>query len=854
MKSYTAMAGRYLKQQRRRSILTIVGIILSVALISALGTMGQAIKDNVVLNTKYEEGSFHFGYYSPTPELYNKLKTNIKVDQLGYYRSGTITKLQDAYTVQINAGDKEAFQLIPAHLLDGRLPVSDTELMVEQWLLEQLPGSPKLNGTTQLNGPDGKPRTYQIVGLLKNKKGTQVMGTAEAYTLVNPNSIVFDTKAMLFLTLKPGIDISNQMEGFSALGTGFRDNYKLLALMGESNDSDLNQALAIIFGTLVGLVVLSTAAVIYNAFHIAVLERIRQFGLLRTLGATPRQIRNIVFQEATVLAAIGVPLGLLFGWFGLWLVLWLMMQNGITIMQMEDFQLTIHWWIMGTSLLIGFVAVYLAAWLPARKASSVSPVEAVRGAGSIVRESIRRGRIPSLLHLMGIEGQMASKNIRRNKSKFRITTFSIVISIMLFIVFHFFTQQALNITMTTNENDQTAFGLYQTVFPNKDGKTRQVDDIISDKKMKELSDLPGVYAAYSTYQRLDTQAFVPDSMFNSKYPEITQQQLEQNEWNGTSNHVIYTHVILYDEARFKEAAKYLKAGTADSKKLGTNDGVLLIQTIKPINKITKNREVLDLAQYKVGDKLTLRMGNSDSVSEEMIRDVTIAGILTQSPFDASYQENSLTVITTKATFAKLLTAVPAAKAGEQVVYHYGTARNGLEIAMEDGADPAPIKLKLGELVRSHPGMRLVDIADDQKETRQFNLQMRIFVYSFLVIIGVIGSLNIINTVQTNLLLRRKEIGLLQAVGMTMGQIRKMASTEGVWFGVIGSFWGILLGIGFSYFLHLQLNDVQGMPFSFPWGASLIACGIALLVGLLSVQGPLRRMEKANLLEELREEA
>lgn len=856
MKSYTAMAGRYLKQQRKRSILTIVGIILSVSLISALGTMGQAIKDNMVLNTKYEEGSFHFGYASPTPELYEILKNNVMVDQFGYYHYGVTTELQDTYTVQINTGDKEAFQLIPAHLLEGHLPESDAELIVEQWLLERLPGKPKLNDSTQLNGPDGKPRTYQIVGILKNKRGTQVTGTSEAYTLVNPGSMIVDEKSMLFLTLKPGIDISDQIENFRALGQKdiFLTNHKLLALMGETSDNGLNSALFIIFGTLVGLVVLSTAAVIYNAFHIAVLERIRQFGLLRTLGATPRQIRNLVFREATVLAAIGVPLGLLVGWFGLWFALWLMMQNGISILQMEDFQLTFHWWIMGGSLLIGFLAIYLAAWLPARKASSVSPVEAVRGAGSIVRESIRRARIPSLLHLIGIEGQMASKNIRRNKSKFRITTFSIVISITLFIVFHYFTQQSLHITTTSNGNDRTAFELYQTVYPNKDGQFKQIDDIISDEELKEISDLPGVYGAYGTYQNLDAQVFVPDSMLNSRFPEITQQQLDQTEWRGTPNYIVYSSVILYDEARFKETAKYLKAGATDFNKLDAENGVLLIQTVKPKNKITGNKEIMDITQYEVGDTLTLRMGYSDSPTEEMVRNVTISGILTQSPFNASYLQNGLMVITTKATYAKLLAAIPATVADDQMKYHYGTARYGLEVALEDGADPAPIKVKLEELIRTHPGTRLVDIADQQREERQFNLQMQIFVYSFLVIIGVIGSLNIINTVQTNLLLRRKEIGLLQAVGMTMGQIRKMASTEGLWFGVIGSFWGILLGVGFSYFLHIQLNNVQGMPFSFPWGASLIAGGFALLVGLISVQGPLRKMEKANLLEQLREEA
>jgi putative ABC transport system permease protein len=259
---------------------------------------------------------------------------------------------------------------------------------------------------------------------------------------------------------------------------------------------------------------------------------------------------------------------------------------------------------------------------------------------------------------------------------------------------------------------------------------------------------------------------------------------------------------------------------------------------------------MPLTRYKVGDKLTLWLNEGNGSAEKQVREVTVAGILTQAPFDSAYQGSMLTVIAAKPTFAKLLEGASANYPPSE----YDTSRIGLEVALKDGADAEPVRSKLQEIMRGNPGISLVDIAELQKETRNFNLQMQIFVYGFLIIVGVIGSLNIINTVQTNLLLRRKEIGLLQAVGMTMGQIRRMASAEGVWFGVIGSLWGIILGAGFSYFLYKQLNSVQGFPFEFPWGASLIACGAAILVGLLSVQSPLRRMEKANLLEELREEA
>lgn len=849
MRSYGAMAGKYLKQQRKRTILTIVGIVLSVALISALGTMGQTLKDNLIQNTKYQDGAFYFGYDEPTPELYDSLRKHVLVDQLGYYRAGEPRPLDNSVDVTIAEADGDALQLFPIHLYKGRLPAAPDELAVEQWILERLPGSPGLNGSTQLTGPGGEPRDYRIVGILNNDKISQVNGDSLAFTLADPANMRIDAEAILLLTLKSGVDISDQIDDFTKLNSSLFTNNTLLAYMGESGDDNLNTALAVIFGTLIGLVVLSTVAVIYNAFHIAVLERVRQFGLLRTLGATPAQIRNLVLREATVLSTIGVPVGLLVGWFGLWCALWLMTQVGLKILMMETFELTFHWWIFAGSFAIGYVSVYLAAWLPARKASSVSPVDAAKGAGGIVRETYRRARIPSLLSLAGVEGRMASNNIRRNRTKFRITTFSIVISIMLFIVFHYFTQQMLTMTTTTNEADRIAFGLTRAAVADESGNAPAPGELIPDELVEEIGALPGVENVYGVYPSITFPSLVPETKLNGDIRTDTSVNYEKTNVGGVENNQVWTRIVIYDEARLQQAAKYLHSGTTDPGKLAEADNVLLIQTIKPVLNNGK-RKIMDLARYKVGDKISVWTNSGTPGEEPNIREVTVAGILTESPFDSPYQGSMLTIISAQTTFAKLLDEA----AGEYPPSEYNAERRGLEIALQDGADAEPIRTKLQDIARSHPGSSLNDYAEHQKETRNFNLQMRIFVYGFLVVIGVIGSLNIVNTVQTNLLLRRREIGLLQAVGMTMGQIRKMATSEGVWFGVIGSFWGILLGVLMSSFLHKQLNNVQGFPFQFPWGASLIACAAALIVGLISVQGPLRKMEKANLLEELREEA
>lgn len=851
MNGYGALASKYLKQQKRRTILTIVGIILSVALISALGTMGQSMKDNIVSKTIYENGAGEIGYGAVTPELLKKLQDHALLRQVGATRSGETTPLARSYKLSLNEATGDALALTPIHLQQGRLPSAPDEAVVEAWALAQLPGTPEIGDTAELTRPDGTRHTYRIVGVLNNQQINMAYGTGAAYTWIDDAAALADvpgTTLSITATFKKGVDISDHLPEFERLAPDkFSTNSRLLALKGEAKDSGLNQTLLIIFSVLIALVVLSTVAVIYNAFNIAVLERMRHFGLLRTIGATPGQLRGIVYREAGLLAAIGVPAGLLVGVGGLWLVLEAMSAADVGILSFEGFKLTLHGWIIVGSAIVGALAVWLASWLPAHKASRVSPIDAVRGTGGIVRETYRRVRLPSLLRLVGIEGDMASKNIRRNRSKFRITAFSIVISIMLFIVFHYFAQEAFKIVVDDSRDDQVAYQLMSSLSSRtEDGKPVQDKDVLSEEEIARIKALPGVIHVYGRYMMPSALAYVPTAGIGRGYLAATgDEQLERSTQNGQEVRTVPVYTTLYDAERLKQAEPYLIAGTADPAKLAETGSVLIVQNVKPYVQAEKKRINLQITDLKVGDTLKLDFGYPD---QQLLREVRIGGILSQAPFSPTLLENELYAIGPKETYAALLKDVPAD------LNLYGTSLRGVDVALADGADGAPIKQALEAIVGGDPSLRLIDFIEEQRQTRQFNMQMKIFIYGFLAVIGLIGSLNIINTVQTNLMLRRREFGLLQAVGMTMRQLRRMATLEGVWFGVIGAFWGLLLGVGICYLLYSQMNSLEGIPFSFPVTGAVISCVFALGVGLLSVQGPLRRIARANVVEELREEA
>ncbi|MDI4649274.1 ABC transporter permease [Cohnella hashimotonis] len=858
MNGYGALAGKYLKQQKRRTVLTIVGILLSVALISALATMGQSMKDNVVDQTIYDYGAYEIGYSSATTELLETLQHHALIKKAGAIRKGELTELAKGYTLQLSEATTAGIELAPIHLLKGRFPSTAGEAVVEEWALAQLPGTPGLGGKAELAKPDGTRQTYDIVGVLNNQRNNMTYGTGGAYTWISDEAAltaVPGTHLSVAAVFKKGVNISKHLPEFEKLGPDsyFGTNTQLLALKGETADRGLNMTLIVIFGVLIGLVVLSTIAVIYNAFNIAVLERMRHFGLLRTIGATPSQLRGIVFREAGLLAALGIPAGLVVGYGGLWLVLELMTAAGADILTFEGFKLTLHAWIIAGSAIVGLLAVMLAAWLPARKASRVSPVDAVRGTGNIVRETYRRVRLPSVLRMLGIEGDMASKNIRRNRSKFRITAFSIVVSITLFIVFHYFAQEAFKVAVNDSRDDQVAFQMLssftqtQTSDSDQSGNVSQSkEDAFDAKTVADIAALSGVEHVYGRYNMPDATVYLPTSRLNREFlSAMGDDVFAKSTLGGEEVRFVPAYTTLYDEARLEQAVPYLVSGTADPAKLSEAGAVLIVQRVKPFV-IAENKKInLNLSDLKIGDTLSLNFGDQE---KPLMRQVKVGGILSQAPFNPTLQDNSLYVIGTKETYAALLKDVPADKAP------YGTALRGLDIALADGADGKPVKQALQAIADQDPSIRLVDFVEEQRQTRQFNVQMKIFIYGFLAVIGLIGSLNIINTVQTNLMLRRREFGLLQAVGMTMKQLRRMATLEGVWFGVIGSFWGLLLGVGICFLLYRQMNNIEGIPFSFPVTGAAISCVFALGVGLLSVQGPLRKIAKASVVEELREEA
>lgn len=192
------------------------------------------------------------------------------------------------------------------------------------------------------------------------------------------------------MSISKKADISDTVKELKGTFKNVGTNEEYIRLLGEGESKDINSALYSIAAFIIGIVVIATVAVIYNSFQISVVEGIKQFGLLRAVGATPAQIRSIVLREATVMSLIGIPIGLLSGVFAIFVVsqVFKMMSNSA----FEQLNVVISYKILGISALVGLVSIYVSALIPARFASKISPLTAISSRNSIVKEKIRKNR------------------------------------------------------------------------------------------------------------------------------------------------------------------------------------------------------------------------------------------------------------------------------------------------------------------------------------------------------------------------------------------------------------------------------------------------------------------------------
>ena len=461
-----------LKLNKKRSIVTIIGIILSTALICTVAGMFYSFDKTMIDEIVASEGDYHVEFYDVKAEDLKYFENNNHVKK--YYLEKQLGFFEGKNNMILEVYEYDQNNLNTLKLKSGRLPQNSNEIVLNDngnyKIGDVLPtyiGDFEFNEETEEETiTNGITKEYKIVGFLADscyKYGyiSKLEDESETYNI----KLTYDN---IKKTYKYTEDIKTDY--------GYSFHRDLLNWNFVMKDDKSMKGLLYFIGIIIGIILVSSVFVIRNSFEISTTEKMRQYGMLASIGATKKQIRKTVLYEGLFLGLIAIPSGILLGYIVIHILVLFtsFMFSGMTS---EGFKIAVYipYQVIVVCIVTGSLTILLSSLKSAYKASKVSPIEAIRNNNEIKIKS-KKLKTPKLINkLFGIGGVVAYKNLKRNKKKYRTTVISLVVSITIFISLYsfmnnlisaekvFYKQMHFNMSVYSYEDNETKLNAYEKI-------------------------------------------------------------------------------------------------------------------------------------------------------------------------------------------------------------------------------------------------------------------------------------------------------------------------------------------------------------------------------------------------------
>lgn len=875
---------RNLKLNKRRTIVTIIGIILATALLTAVATMAVSLKESVTLRSKKVDGDFHLLLYDMTDKEKESVINNRQVEsyyethEVGYGVLDGCVNDSKPY-VYIEALDSDTFEKAEINVTSGRLPEDDSEIVISSHIKTN--GGVKYNlgdkitfdiGDRTYNGKKlyqndtyredeqleaKQTKTYKVVGICDRLPYGEEPRTAPGYsviTLANKADTSLN-KSDIYLrfnkkALKDRYDLTADILGvdktlFNKLNSGKLEDKEIQTLKSQLDKThsyyinnslikyeafyDSSVAFVYNMAAVVMVIIIITSAVcISNSFAISINQKTKQYGMLASIGATPRQIRKNVFFEAAFMGVIGIVAGIGGGLSASYILV--VLSNKMLI---DTFEMSIVYApsLLGVllSIVLAIVTIVLSALVPAIRASRMSPIMAINHSEDIKIKS-KSLKTPKLIgKVWGEGGVLAYKNMKRNKRKYRVITISIALSVSTFIALYGF-MSLLTESVNRYANDKIDLRVYMSSYKSMsvDEANKKVSNIVNrinnETNITDFTFARGFYASLKD-----------EPKYSSDYKEVNKYEAGLAENNG-----YYISIISLGN---EEYGKYIKK-LGISKETAQSGGILVDNTYQYINNGNDIKYFNIYDGYKAGDVLTYRidtsnssksLDNSKSSDDTTLYDIRIVALSNERPFgyDNAYtsygylivSDDYMNRIDTKNTDSTLLNinCDDPDKAQDILVNEFDIRKNNI-----------------------------VNAAQERRNNENLILTIKIFLYGFIAVVSLIGITNIFNTVTTGMELRGKEFAMLQSIGMTKKEFDKMIRLESVFYGSKALIIGVVSGTILSYVIYISAGESQ-LKYTLPLLAIVMSVIVVIILLLGIMKYSIAQIRKQNIIETIRNE-
>ena len=859
MNIFNKIALQGLRKSRTRTIVTIIGVILSSAMIMAVATFGVSLLSYMAEGAAEKYGDWHAGFINVPYSFVEKhigdkeAVCTATLENTGYaVLEGSKTK-EKPYIFIAGYSD-ETFRMLPVTLVSGRLPENSSEVVISGGIASK--GGVKLPIGSNITLNIGKrssgdrnlwqdtaykagnetfipqqKRTYTVVGICQRPEYEEDF--SPGYTIITKTDKSQEAESFnFFIRLKNPYSVRSYVKNISG-SYSYVLNDNMLRFMGISDNNIFNMLLYSVGIIVILIVMAGSVLMIYNAFNISLNERTHQFGILLSVGATEKQLKNSVLFEGFCIGLAGIPAGILAGVCGVNIVINIVARNFESIMYDTPLKMVISVPAIIVSVVTSLITILVSAYIPARKAAAVPVMECIRQTNEVKIEAgkVKTSKLASRIY--GLEGMLALKNFKRNKKRYRSIVFSLVLSIVLFI-----SSNSFVIYLKQASEMAVVFTTYDIGFAAKDMEDSEMDALYN--KLKTVDGVyNGMYQAVAKY----TCTAGTDSMTDG-----LKEVLGVKPQDKTAE--LFMDIQFINDNAYLGIIKEL--GLPENEYTGSSAKLISIAKLENHTQREKMPEEFDnmfknnQADFNIiptgtnysanGSRKEINVTFEEFIPPDILPDIEDTSVYKPSGY--------IFIVLAPYSLKDSFEITDANKGTKGITFCSKTASK----AMED------IEMKiLSESVTAN--YNLFNVNRMMEDNTNMIFIANVFAYTFIIMISLIAAANVFNTISTNIKLRRRELAMLRSIGISERGFQKMMNFECAFYGIRALGFGLPLAMLFSWLVYKGISGggADDINFVIPWAGIGISIFSVLFIVFITMLYATSKIKKENIIDALRDD-
>lgn len=778
---------------KKRTIVMIVGIVLSISLIIMILSLTVSFKSSIIDYLERTKGNYHYMFRNVPSGDINKFDRNVAIDSYFITRERNIG-------IKILEIDKQGLNNLPIVISEGRMVSDYSEILISKYLRDSNSGyqigniingylivgvmewnDEEIDGITLLNQIDRNEKVDLYVKYTEYGLKNRYFVTSNILGI--DNKIYSETRGGVLTNSSNSLELEKEM---ALAKYSVYVNQELVDFSSNSFHPVIMKVIYVIAGIILLIIIITSIYCIRNGFEISLSERIKEYGMLISIGMTFKQLRKSVLLEAGLIFLIGMPLGI-----GLGIGSNFIFSLIVNKLVVNDMGFYLKWRVSGVAILIGIILSMITMYFSVRKSMKIiinsNLINAIKGNNY---DNSVRVKTPYLItRFFGLSGDIAYKNIFRGKGKYTVIITSVVIWVFSFV--------------TLSSFDAFISSKLESVY--KDNDYNLIVNLNSDGVYNEM-----ITDKIVNIPLIREYAVIKQGNFAIKNPRFS----EYSRSYYGDNYDVYGLTV--ESLSLEEYMRY-------TKKLGikenTEDKAILVD----------KKGTFD---YKKGDVIKGDSFNEYGSSELSIEIAMVSNI---DPLEVKASYNDVKLVVSEKSIDRY-------NPGDDIVLYIKTDKS--EMVYE----------KIELLVKKHEGV-YVENKDQEYRTSKILIRLiRIFLYGIMIMISVVGLTNIFNTVSTSISLRMREYAIFKSIGMDSKQFNKMVRLESLFYLGYSLILGIFLGICLSYFAYFVLTRrVEEVSYVFPYKGIIYSVLIVSGLIFMIMRYSLRMIDKNSLMSVIRQD-